>query len=167
MVTITLSLLYAAACYKWGAWRRWREYYPTILYAIIGDLAYNFVFHDYTLWLYDSFFNHTTMDIIAAFLLFPSIVILYLTYWPPTFFKKALYILAGAAVNTLFEFVGVLLDTFHYDHGWGVLWSFGLMVGAFIMLRVHYKRPLLAWPISAVLGAATAFIFGLPFDALK
>ena len=167
MVTIVLSLLYAAACYKWGAWRRWREYYPTILYAIIGDLAYNFVFHDHTLWLYDSFFNHTTMDIIAAFFLFPSVIILFLTHWPTIWFKKILYVLAWAAANTLFEFVSVLLDTFHYDHGWGVLWSFALLVGTFVMLRVHYKKPLLAWPISAVLGVATAFLFGLPFDALK
>ncbi len=167
MVSITLALVYAAACFKWGAWRRWREYYPTILYAIIGDLAYNFVFHDHTLWLYDSFFNHTTMDMIAAFFLFPTIVILYLTYWPSTPVKKVLYVLAWAAVNTLCEYVSVQLDMFKYDHGWSVLWSFVLLVGAFVMMRVHYKKPLLAWPISMVLGFATAFIFRLPFETLK
>lgn len=167
MITITLSLLYAAACYKWGAWRRWREYYPTILYAIIGDFAYNFVFHDHTLWLYDGFFNHTTMDIIATFFLFPSIIILFLTHWPATWFKKALYVLAWAAGNTLFEYLSVLLDIFHYDHGWSILWSFTLLVGAFILLRVHYKKPLVAWPISIALGAATALMFALPFESLK
>ena len=82
MITIGLIILLAAACYKWGAWRRWRKFYPTILYVIIGDLSYNFVFHDHTLWLYDSLFNHTTLDILAAFLMFPSIVILFLTHWP-------------------------------------------------------------------------------------
>ncbi len=167
MITITLSVLYAAACYKWGAWRRWREYYPTILYAIIGDFAYNFVFHDHTLWLYDGLFNHTTMDIIATFFLFPSIIILFLTHWPATWFKKALYVLAWAAGNTLFEYLSVLLDIFHYDHGWSILWSFTLLVGAFIMLRVHYKKPLVAWPISIALGAATALMFALPFESLK
>lgn len=167
MITIILILLYAAACFKWGAWRRWQEFYPTILYAIIGDLAYNFVFHDHTLWLYNSLFNHTTMDIVAAVLLFPSVVILFLTHWPSTFGRQALYILAWAAVNTLFEYLSVLLNTFQYDHGWSILCSFGLLVGTFIMLRVHYKKPLLAWPISLVLGLTIAFVFGLPFEALK
>ena len=167
MVTITLTVLYAAACYKWGAWRKWREYYPTILYAIIGDIGYNFVFHDHTLWLYDSFFNHTTMDVIATFLMFPSIVILFLTHWPSTWFKQALYVLAWSAANTLFEYIGVLAGTFKYDHGWGIPWSFALLVGAFIMLRLHHKKPLLAWPISFALGLVTALVFALPFEALK
>ncbi len=167
MITITLVLLYAAACYKWGAWRNWREYYPTILYAIIGDLAYNFVFHDHTLWLYDGLFNHTTMDIIAALLMFPSIIILYLTHWPKSNALKALYVLSWAAANTLFEYLGFILGLFSYGHGWNILWSFGLLIGAFVMVRVHFRKPLLSWPISLAFGLATALVFGLPIDRLK
>jgi hypothetical protein len=167
MITIILTVLCAIVCFKWGAWRRWREYYPTILYVIIGDMAYNFVFHDHTLWLYDGVFNHTTSDIIAAFLMFPSVVILYLTRWPKRIVTQALYILAWAAFNTLFEYISVVLGVFEYDHGWGILWSFGLLVIAFIMMRLHYRKPLVAWPISAVLALLTALAFGLPIGRLK
>ena len=167
MVTITLVLLYAAACYKWGAWRNWREYYPTILYVIIGDLIYNFVFHDHTLWLYDGLFNHTTMDIIAVFFMFPPIIILYLTHWPKSWIKQATYVLIWASANTLFEYLSFLLNLFTYDHGWSISWSFVLLVGAFVMIRLHYRKPLLAWPISLMLGLTTALVFGLPFDGLK
>lgn len=167
MFIIGLVIAYAAACFKWGAWRRWREYYPTILYAIIGDFAYNFVFHDHTLWLYDGIFSHTTADVIAAFLLFPSIIILFLTHWPKGWVRQGLYVLAWAAVNALFEYISVVLGLFSYDHGWGVLWSFGLLVGAFIMARVHYRKPLIAWPVSFALGLATALAFGLSIGSLK
>jgi len=167
MVTITLSILYAAACFKWGEWRRWQEFYPTILYVIIGDLAYNFVFHDHTLWLYHGAFAHTISDMIVALFMFPSIVILFLTHWPQKRVFQIFYVLVWAGFNLLLEFLSVLLDVFEYDNGWTVWWSLILLIVSFIMIRIHYKKPLLAWPISLALGVATALIFGLPSGALK
>jgi len=32
------GFLYLFAAWKWGDWKNWREYYPTILFFIIGDL---------------------------------------------------------------------------------------------------------------------------------
>jgi hypothetical protein len=167
MITIALCIIYAAACFKWGAWRQWREFYPTILYVIIGDMAYNFVFHDYSLWIYDGIFSHTTSDVLAAFALFPSIVILFLTHWPKKRLWQVLYVLVWAGVNTILEYISVAFGVFRYEHGWGCWWSLGLLVIAFIMMRLHYKKPLLAWPISAALGLATALAFGLPIGSLK
>jgi hypothetical protein len=130
-------------------------------------MVYNFVFHDHTLWLYGGILNHTTEDVLAAFFMFPSIVILCLTHWPKKWLWQTLYVLAWAGGNALFEVIGVLLNIFSYDHGWCVAWSFALLVGAFILMRVHYKKPLLVWPISAVLGVVTALAFGLPVSMLK
>jgi hypothetical protein len=134
---------------------------------VIGDLSYNFVFHDHTLWLYDSLFNHTTLDILAAFLMYPSIVILFLTHWPKKPLSQAVYIIVWSAAATFFEYVGMTLDMFRYEHGWGIWWSFGLLMIAFSLMRLHYKKPLLVWPISAALGIVTALVFKLPFGALK
>lgn len=35
------AILYILVCLKWGDWRNWRKYYPTILYVIIWDLIFN------------------------------------------------------------------------------------------------------------------------------
>lgn len=50
MFRIAVAAGFAAACAISGGWKKWREFYPTILYVIIGDLAYNFVFYRYDLW---------------------------------------------------------------------------------------------------------------------
>lgn len=43
MFRVIIIFSYVAICYIFGGWKKWREYYSTILYVIIGDLAYNFV----------------------------------------------------------------------------------------------------------------------------
>jgi len=165
--TITLILLYAAACWKWGSWRSWREYYPTVLYVIIGDLAYNFVFHEHLLWQYQGLFNHTVADMIVAFFVFPSVIILFLTHWPKSCIKQASYVLAWTVLQTVIEYFSTLTGGMVYQYGWNIFWSFGLYALAFVLIRLHYRKPLLVWPISVALALATALIFGLPYDNLK
>lgn len=41
---------------KWGNWRRWRDYYPTILFFIIGDLLYSCLLYNHQLWAYQEIF---------------------------------------------------------------------------------------------------------------
>lgn len=33
-----LACLFILVCYKWGDWRNWKTYYPTILFLIAGTL---------------------------------------------------------------------------------------------------------------------------------
>lgn len=160
-------LLYIGACLKWGAWRRWKEFYPSILYAVIGDLSYNFVFHDYSLWRYSGFLNHTTTDLLIAFFVFPCVVILFLTHWPQGRFKQAVYILAWSGANTLIEAVSRMLGQFTYEHGWNVFYSFCCFNTAFILIKLHSRHPLIVWPVSAALAALTMLVFGLPFETIK
>ncbi len=107
-----LAAVYAAACFKWGQWRRWREFYSTILYVIIGDLAYNFVFHDNKLWEYVGILGHTYTALLLMFVVFPAAIILFLSHVPSGFLKKAVYITAWAAVNTFIELVAGRLTVY-------------------------------------------------------
>jgi hypothetical protein len=164
---LVFVLLYIGICFKWGAWRRWREFYPTILYVIIGDLAYNFVFHDYSLWAYSGLFNHTTSDLIIAFCVFPSMVILFLTHWPQGYLKQALYVIAWATVHTLIEGLSILIGNFCYTNGWCIIYSFLFLIIAFLLIKLHYSHPLIVWPISAALAVLVMLIFRLPFETIK
>ena len=164
---ILIAAVCALSCYKWGAWRKWREFYPSILFLIIGDMAYNFVFHDYSLWCYAGFVNHTVANIIAMFLVFPPVVILFLSHWPQKWTRKTLYVLVWSIGFTLLEYSSLCLCLFTHHNGWNIFWSFTLYILGFAIVRLHYRHPLLVWPICAALAAVTMFIFKLPFDLLK
>ena len=159
---ILLMVGYMAACFKWGAWRRWRDFYGTILYVIIGDLAYQFVFCNYRLWTYTGILGHTYTALIISFLIFPPAIILYLTHFPSGFLKQSLYVIIWAVVNTFIEIIACLLNGLRYENNWSIFWSLLLFLIAFILIWAHYRKPLLVWPLSLGCGIACAFIFGLP-----
>jgi len=163
MYVFALVAAYAAACFKWGAWKRWREFYPTILYMIIANLTYAVIFFEHRLWIFVSFMGDSMICLVMKFLIYPSAVILFLTHYPRGAFRQLLYITFWAAANTLLEYVAYAFGGIYYDHGWNLLWSFVLLEIAFALVRLHHKRPLLAWLPSVALGAATALIFGLPY----
>ena len=162
MIVIILTAALIAACWKWGAWRRWREFYPTVLYVIIGNLAYDFVFSDWRLWLYNSFLGATFVGLIINFLIYPSGVMLFLAHYPERKWKQAGYIFACAVFCTLIEYVSILTGGLLYFHGWNILSSLLLFLGMFALIRFHYKKPLFAWLVSLACGIAVALIFSLP-----
>lgn len=162
MISIVLSAICITACLKWGAWKRWREFYPTILYLIAGNLVYCFVFRNYMLWDYNSFIGETYVDLINIFLIYPPAVILYLTYFPKGKWKQAGYALGWAAAGTVIEIIAFITGGIVYWHGWNIFYSFLLLLGLFIFIRLHYKNPLVIWPVSFLCGLAVALIFGLP-----
>lgn len=163
MYVFALAIVYAAACWKWGAWRRWKEFYPTILYMIIGNLTCAYVFYEYPLWMFNSFAGDTMMCLVIKDLIYPPAVILFLTHYPEGAVKQLLYITAWAAVNTLLEYIAYVLGGIYYEHGWSLLWSFVLLLIGFALVRLHYKKPLFVWIPSLICGIAAALIFGLPY----
>lgn len=163
MYVFILVAAYASACWKWGDWKRWKEFYPTILYMIISNLTCAYVFYEYRLWIFESFMGDSVTCLVIKDFIYPPAVILFLTHYPKGVFKQALYILIWALVNTVLEYIACLLGGIHYDHGWNLLWSFILLVIAFALVRLHYKRPLWVWLPSIAAGAATVLIFGMPY----
>jgi len=85
MLHIMISIVLVLICIVKGYWRRWKEYYPTILFFIVGDLAYNFIFYNHSLWEYGMpiwpSLGHSYIDLYWAVIIFPYIVILFLTFF--------------------------------------------------------------------------------------
>lgn len=160
-------LSYVIACFRYGAWRRWREFYSTYLYVVIGDLTYNFIFYEKSLWLYDRLVSHVFSDLLVAAIVFPCAITLFLTYYPRKLWRQALYILAWSAVNTILEYISYKIGFILYDNHWHILWSLLLYCIAFTLVRVHYTRPLIVWPISLVCACATMLIFQVPLTGMR
>lgn len=168
MFRIFIVLAYLTACFFFGNWKNWKNYYSTILYVIVGNLTYNFIFYNYLLWKYEKLVNHTINDLLYALLVFPCAIILFLTYYPFRIGigKQAIYILAWSGFNTFVEHISSIHGYMSYHNNWNIFWSFGVYIIAFCLIRLHYKHPLVVWPISTGLGVITAIIFKLPFHLI-
>ena len=162
-----MPLIQIIACYKWGAWKRWKDYYPTILYVIIGDLSYNVLFSNRLLWMYTFPISHVFADFVHAFISFPCSIILFLTHYPKGYLRESLYILAWTIGFTVLEYIALLQGTFIHYYGWSIFWSAGMYLFIFILTKLHTKHPLITWAISAGFAMLTMLIFGQPLLGTK
>lgn len=167
MLRIFFILLAFIGCYIWGDLKKWDKYYSTILYAIIGDLAYNCLFCGFDLWLYDGFINHTISDILFCFTVFPCVINIYLSHYPKKLHRMVAYIFIWSLACSIIEYTALLLDGFSYGHGWTIFWSFGLYIGAFMLIRLHYINNIVVWPLSGACALAVMVLFKLPLECIK
>ncbi len=155
-------------CWKWGDWKNWKVYYPTILYVILVDFLTNFLTAHYPLWEFNyKIVNHTLSDIFIAFTVFPSTVILFLSHYPRKPIRQAFHILLWAGLYILLEALCTWQGLFLAQNGWNLWWSSGFDVMMFVMIRLHYQKPLLAWPISAALITVALYILKLPIGTMR
>jgi hypothetical protein len=128
---------------------------------------YNFVFYNYTLWKYDGLVNHTFTTILFDAIIFPSTTILYLSHFPQRMWKAILHVLMWVSLFAFWELISDKLGFFNYEHGWNLLRSVGFDILLFTLIRFHYKKPLLAWPISFVIFGIFMYIIKIPFSSIK
>lgn len=152
-----------AVCWKWGDWRHWEKYYPTVLYMLIGDFTVDLLMHDTPLWGFGKFIErYQFLDIAAMILMYPGTVLLYLTYYPKSIGKQAAYILLWVGIYTVIELISYLTNQFNYYHGWNIWYSVLFNLGMFPLLALHYKKPLVVWPISVALCFLVVWWFRIP-----
>lgn len=150
-------------------WKRWEEYYPTILYFIVCNLTYNFVFYDYTLWMYrakSGWLNHTIIDLAFSYFIIPVIIMIYLRFFP-TDRRKYIYLFAWITYFSVIEWLFSKKGLFVYENGWNLKWSILFNIIMFILLRVHYRKPILALALSFPIIVVLLIFFHPPFSHLK
>lgn len=160
-----IGLASIVVCWKWGNWRNWKEYYPTILYFLVGNLVYIVITQYKPLWNFGEIFRQfPILDIIFMLSIYPSTTILFLSFYPfstsPK--KQALYIVFWVALFTLLEYIAYLTGGFGYTNGWNIGYSTLFNFLMFPLLRLHIKKPLLVWPVSALLAFLLLFWFRIP-----
>lgn len=156
------GVLSIVACWITGDWRKTKEYYPTALYFVIGNLTYNFLVYGNPLWRFGGIFDIPILTITIMVLAYPSTTILYLAHYPSTRLEQGVYVAFWAIFFTLIEWISYLFAGFEYYNGWNIFWSLLFDILMFILLRLHYKKPVLVWPISAVLCFGLLWWFRIP-----
>ncbi|MBB6447226.1 CBO0543 family protein [Bacillus benzoevorans] len=166
---IFINLLFLIAGCKWGDWRNWHQYYPTILFLIIGDLLYDFLLYNKSMWLFHDLIlpNHTTITLLSMAVTYSATVLIYLGRFPEGWRKRSLWFLLWLGIFSLAEFINHEFGFITYHNGWNFSWSILFTVIIFLLLPIHYKKPLAAWVLSLIIILSLLSIFNVNLDDMK
>jgi len=165
---ITLGIVVVFLCFRFGDWKNWKLYYPTVLFYIIGDLTAMILTFKKPLWLLKDFFwSQILGDYFIAFVVFPYIIILFLSKYPKKIIKRIIYICIYVLILSCIEYLAYRTGHIIYLNGWNILWNILFYFIMFPLLWFHYKKPLWAWSIAMALAFIVLYIFKIPLDIIK
>ncbi len=161
-----IALIWALVTLKWGRWKEWKTYYPTILFIIAGDFIHVYICTAKPLWRFtpDTLFSGVSEHLIASLVIYPCTVILLFTFYPQ--FKswtiKTLYIALWVLIYLAGETLALKLGYYVHANGWSLAYSALLDCLLFPLLIIHQRKPQIAWLISLTIGFFIFFWFKLP-----
>lgn len=160
---VLLACLFVLVCYKWGDWRNWKTYYPTIMFLIAGDFIHAYVAAAKTLWSYTpKVFPGTITHLVVSLVIYPCIVLLFLPNYPQTTTMKRLrYLSFWVAVFSLLEYFALKFNYMQHFNGWSLLYSVIFDCVLFPLLLIHHRKPQIAWFLSLIFGSVIAYWFKL------
>ncbi len=158
-----LTIIVLAITWKWGDWKHWKQYYPTILFWALGNFIYLYLTFDKPLWKFTTIIPQPLADILMSLLIFPCVCLIFFPYFPnKSIIKKLLYISLWVFMFSSIEWWALKIHHFAYFNGWEFSYSVIFNLGMFTLLRIHYKEPRWAWIISFVTCVAIMIVFKIP-----
>ncbi|MFX4262238.1 CBO0543 family protein [Pelotomaculum propionicicum] len=161
-INLIAAFPFLAAAWKWGDWRNWRRYYPTVLFFIAIDFAYGYITKNQPLWQFESLVITSTFSFIFVALVGqPPAIFLFLSLYPNKLHKQIGYILIWVAIFSIIEIIAFKIGSISYQNGWNIWFSILFNCIMFTIIRLHYKEPLQAWIITIVLAVIIMFLFNI------
>lgn len=170
MVAIVLSISWIIAAMRYGD-RDWSKYYPSMLFAALGNAMYEILCYKYQLWTMEP--NGVVYSIIPMLLLIlvgmPLSTWVFLSKYPyeSSIYKKGIYVSAFIIVFIVLEYVSVKLGAISYHNEWNLGWSLLFVIVMFIVIRIHFTRPILALLISIPFSLVLCMIFEVTLNKMK
>ncbi|MDF2958485.1 MAG: hypothetical protein K0S39_220 [Paenibacillus sp.] len=170
MVAILYSTLWILAAFKFAD-QNWQRYYPTMLFAALGNLLYELICYQHQLWQMEP--NGLPVALIPMLLLIsigmPLSTWIYLSTYPTErgIWSKTKHLSLFTAIFVLLEYVSVKCGAITYHNGWNLFWSFLFDIVMFIMLRTHYNKPLLGLVMSLAYTVLLIMMFDVPLEKMK
>lgn len=162
---LALTLFSIFAVWRWGDWKHWQRYHPTMLYITAGGFLYEYISKDYVMWIFhpDFLYNHTLVVVTYAVLTMPLNVLLYLSHFPESNkWRQLLYICKWVAIYAVGELVLEYFGRISYQHGWNYYHSILFDMMMFPMLRLHHVKPLIAYVLSVIIVVAMLWMYQVP-----
>ncbi|TYP78077.1 CBO0543 family protein [Paenibacillus methanolicus] len=146
---LVMNVLFALAVLLTGTWRKWRDYYDTILLVSFWNVFYNFICHDYLTWKFhpDFLLAHKPADMTNTFVLLPATTLLYLRFFPFRRVRQLVFYFAWVAGYSALEGIWLLTGYISYEHGWSLWWSVAFYFVMFAVMLLHDRRK--GWALAA------------------
>ncbi|MGG1679110.1 CBO0543 family protein [Neobacillus sp. NRS-1170] len=171
MVAVIYSILWIIAAIKLGDWRNWKLYYPTMLFASVGNMLYEIVCSEYPMWAMEKngLPNHTIPILLLCIIGMPLSTFVYLSNFPNTLSngRKFFYLTLFVFIFVVLEYISVQLGSITYHNGWNLLWSILFNFVMFSILIIHYRKPIKALFLSSIFVVMLAIIFDVDFGNMK
>jgi hypothetical protein len=161
---IVLAILMIAAVWVRGDWRNWEKYHTVMLYFAVGNLTYNFLTANHFLWRLDSdiISNHTLTEMLYTFIIFPGTSLLFICNYPTKRLRVIIHYLYWIILYVGVEWIMTKTGHIDYQYGWSLLWSAGFDILMFPMIRLFYKKPLVAYLLSVPIAIFFLWYFNIP-----
>jgi hypothetical protein len=158
--------------WRFGDWKNWQKYYPTILFMISVDFFISILMYEYPLWTFHgSLFipNNTITDFFITFTFFSQVVLIYLSRYPykSEWYRQLVYVALWVIFFSLYELIFKFAKLISYNHGWNFRWSILVWLFMFIGLRLHHTNPLWAWLFCFSGTAFLIIYFHIPITKLR
>lgn len=151
---LLLGFLFAA--WRWGDWRNWRNYYPTMLFTMLVNIMASYLAYHHLLWVFTPdhlIKTHTVLNLFNTFTILPLTTFLFLSHLPrTTLLKQCYYIILWILLYGIIEAVDQQQGGITYLHGWSLWWSVLLNCAMFPILAIHRHHPLIAWLITLLVA---------------
>lgn len=149
---LIIALFFILAVWRWGDWRNWQTYNASMLFTIMGNFLYNFLYADQLLWQMKSSFSlsYKMVELIYSFTILPLTTLLFLTNFPKEFNKQFFRILTYIAIYTCLELAMIQFGVIQYYRGWNFWYSVAWDSMMFTVIALHFKKPLISYLVSLV-----------------
>ncbi|MFE8699657.1 CBO0543 family protein [Cytobacillus sp. FJAT-54145] len=174
-MNIILFIIYGYIGWKYGNWKDFSRYYPSLLFFIIGDLLYQFLLFDHTMWKFKPLgfideglqLNHSLIALGKMAIQYPVTLSIFLGRLSSEKSKQILSIFLWTGIYGITECIAHTTGIMTYHHGWNYGWDLVFNVIMFSMLLLHYKKPYVAWLLVLPTIIGFWWIFDVPFSVLK
>ncbi|MGM0753547.1 MAG: CBO0543 family protein [Bacillota bacterium] len=168
-------LCYALLGWKFGNWKEFYSYYPTLLFFIIGDLLSQFLLYDYSMWEFQTVtafgdhinLNHTLISLCKMAVQYTATIAIFIGKLPSSFQGKVAWIMLWTGIYGVGEGLSHGLGMMTYHNGWHFGWDILFNIMMFTVLIVHHKSPIIGWIISFPIIFFLWLYFDVPYSALK
>ncbi|QDP41863.1 CBO0543 family protein [Radiobacillus deserti] len=158
-VIIIISIISFSIFY--GKWNRWKDFYPTMYYFSFFNLFYQYISYSIDkVWeLKKPIFSLFITDVSYTFLAYPCLMVMFLGNYPSVTRHKFLFYLKYIVLSIGLEWVCNKYGYIQYYNGWSVWWTAFFYSTMYPMIRLHFKKPILALFISGLIIAFYLTIF--------
>lgn len=170
--TFVLVLGFGYSAWRWGDWKSWEKYYPTVLFMMVVNIGASYLTYHHGLWNYhpDALVkSQTVLELLNCFVILPCVAFLYLSRFPTTnILHQCGYIALWVLLFSGLEFTDhYIIGGIYYTNGWSWMASSIFDIAIFSILRLHYLRPLWAWAVTVLLSAVILVMFNFGSAVMK